>query len=47
MIFETTIFLLTIYKLYEKATVFDGGSNLLLVLYRDGVSYYIVRADVS
>jgi hypothetical protein len=42
MIFETTTFILTIYKLYEKAAIGQTSSGLLWVLYRDGVCYYLV-----
>lgn len=43
MVFETTTFILTIFKLYQKAAETHGtGSNLLAVLYRDGVFYYFV-----
>jgi hypothetical protein len=43
MIFETTVFLFTIFKLYQKAIETNQmGSNLLVILYRDGVCYYFV-----
>lgn len=43
MIFETTIFLITSMKLYQKAKqTYSIGSELLSVLYRDGVVYYVV-----
>lgn len=43
MIFETTVFLFTIFKLYQKARQTSHvGSTLLVILYRDGVCYYFV-----
>ena len=43
MIFETTVFLFTIFKLYQKALETSRmGSSLLVTLYRDGVCYYFV-----
>ncbi|PVF97477.1 hypothetical protein CPB86DRAFT_706987 [Serendipita vermifera] len=47
MIFETTIFVITILKLYQKASqTYSLGSNLLMVLYRDGVCYYFVTLRI-
>ena len=48
MIFETTVFLFTIVKLYQKARETSHlGSNLLVILYRDGVCYYFVSLFLS
>jgi hypothetical protein len=45
MVFETVIFVITVVKLYQKASqTYTLGSNLLMVLYRDGVCYYFVSA---
>ncbi|KAG8844784.1 hypothetical protein FRB91_002317 [Serendipita sp. 411] len=43
MIFETTTFLITIMRLYQRAANMHGlSSRLFPVLYRDGVSYYFI-----
>ncbi|PVG00999.1 hypothetical protein CPB86DRAFT_135380 [Serendipita vermifera] len=43
MLFETTIFLLTIFQLYKRALqTHKETSQLLIVLYRDGVCYYFI-----
>lgn len=43
VIFETTVFMLTIVKLYQKARQTSHvGSTLLVILYRDGVCYYFI-----
>jgi hypothetical protein len=47
MIFETTVFLFTILKLYQKAVEANQlGSNLLVTLYRDGICYYFVSTPL-
>jgi len=49
MLFETIMFVVTIYKLYEKAADMQqaGGSSLFMVLWRDGVVYYVVSLQIS
>ncbi|KAG8769970.1 hypothetical protein FRC16_006513 [Serendipita sp. 398] len=44
MVFETTIFIITTTRLYQRAGQAAAlfGSKLLLVLYRDGVCYYLI-----
>ncbi|KAG8814546.1 hypothetical protein FRC19_001671 [Serendipita sp. 401] len=43
MLFETTIFLIATVRLYQRAANMHGmSSKLILVLYRDGVSYYFI-----
>jgi len=47
MAFETITFVLSTYKLYEKAIRSQTNSSLLPVLYRDGVCHYLVRTLLS
>ncbi|PVF97484.1 hypothetical protein CPB86DRAFT_423997 [Serendipita vermifera] len=43
MIFETTIFIITLIKLYQNASrTYALGSKLIMVLYRDGICYYLI-----
>jgi hypothetical protein len=43
LILESGICLLTVLKTYQKASVvYKMGSSLFMVLYRDGVAYYVV-----
>lgn len=47
MVFETSMFLITIFKLYQQRSAPHGASiglstNLFYVLFRDGASYYVI-----